>query len=74
MSLSMIAFFLFRVLVEYHKDEKEYTQLVNNNIICIIPAVNVDGYNYIEEQFNKSQAFVKIRKNRNLPNVRCGKQ
>lgn len=58
-------FILFRILVGYHKKEAEYVDLLINNIICFIPALNVDAYEAIVEIYKETNFLLPIRKNRN---------
>lgn len=70
MSLSMLMFTFYRILVEYKQNNPEYVQLLNDNIMCFMPAFNVDGYLAIEKYYKEFSKFVKIRKNRN-PTSNC---
>lgn len=74
MSLSMQMFLLQKILVEYHKNDEEYVTLLQKNILCFLPFVNIDGYNLIVKTYKKTKNFVPIRKNRNTSgNQQCKK-
>ena len=74
MSLTMAIFFMFRTLVEYRKNNMEFVSLLDDNIICITPFVNIDGYLFLERKYRRSKEFSLVRKNRNrAPDNDCPK-
>jgi len=73
MSLSMQMFLLHKILVDYHNNEEEYVNLLQNNIICLLPFVNIDGYSLIVKTFKETEKFIPIRKNRNTGTQKCSR-
>ena len=63
MSLTMNIYLFTKLLFDFYHDRNN-TELFLRNKFCIIPAVNVDGYNYIEEIYRNSGRLTSIRKNR----------
>jgi len=67
----MQMFLLHKILVDYHNNEEEYVNLLQNNIICLLPFVNIDGYSLIVKTFKETNKFIPIRKNRNTGTQKC---
>ena len=60
---------LFTALRMIHKaiiaKEKKYQNLLMQNVYYVIPVINVDGLNLIEQEFSKTQKILNKRKNMN---------
>jgi len=65
--------FLFRqTLVEYEKGNTEYVNLLTNNIVCFVPALNIDSYEHTFRIYQEKKKFFAIRRNRN-DHIKCEK-
>lgn len=65
MSLDMLMYTFFRMIFEYQRNTPEYVNLLNDNIICFIPAINIDAYEESVNVYKTTGKFRPIRRNRN---------
>lgn len=64
MSLTMNIYLFTKLLFDFYHDKNNTEELFRRSKLCFIPAVNTDGYNYIEEAYINSGRLASIRKNR----------
>ncbi len=62
-TVSMSVYTVVRTLYGYVKNDSNITYLLNNTAMVVIPAINVDGYNFISSYYNSTGNFSYIRKN-----------
>ena len=73
-TISQVAFTMIQLLHGIEHGKKDVIALLENAAVIFIPAVNIDGYSYISDQFKSTGRLEFIRKNRNVYEVmkNCG--
>ncbi len=70
----MLMFLFHKMVVGYQNGEAEFVNLLENNIICFIPFVNIDGYQHIVRKFKETKKLTMVRKNRNNGTSNCPRE
>jgi len=60
----MNLYILAKLIYKYNQGDAEIMEILKNNVIWVIPAVNTDGYKRVEETFGKTHPHPWVRKNR----------
>ncbi|EGR32984.1 zinc carboxypeptidase family protein, putative, partial [Ichthyophthirius multifiliis] len=66
MSLSMQLYTYAHILYQYFQGDQKTIEFLENNVIWFVPAVNVDGYEYLKQNLNDEDKKLYIRKNRKI--------
>lgn len=65
LSLSMNIYLLGKILFDYYHNDQNIKEILSNTMLIFIPALNVDGYEFINEIYEKNYTLnLDIRKNR----------
>jgi len=65
-TISMVVYSMLRVLHGYVHEKNFYSELLRENALVFIPAVNYDGVAYISKAFDEHKKFASIRKSRHI--------
>jgi len=71
LGLTQLLYTWHQILMGYTQGHQEMVDLVDNNVLCFIPIVNIDAYILTLEDYKKTGIIKGIRRNRNNSTL-CG--
>jgi len=72
LGMTQLFYTFHKILVGYSQGDAEMVNLVDNNVVCWIPVINVDSYTETLKTYKETGEIRGIRRNRNN-NVMCDK-